>query len=89
MSWSITLAEKGKEAAKAKLAQLAADANNHLPEAVAEMALAAIDALPDTGMHGFNTVSLATYGHFRRDGDNPGTSNFTLAAQFVADGPEA
>lgn len=88
MSWSLSLAAKGKEAAKATLAEDPAVKNGHLPRPVLDMCNAAIDALPETGMGGFNTVSLATYGHFRRDGDSPGTSNFTLAAQFVADGPE-
>lgn len=86
MSWNLSVAAKGKDAAKAQLEEKAGPA--FLPDSVKDLCAAAIDALPETGMEGFNTVSLATYGHFRRDGDNPGTSNMTLACQYVADGPE-
>lgn len=86
MSWSISLSAKGKEAAKVQLEEKAAQCGGHMPEPIKAMCLSAIDALPETGMEGFNTISLATYGHFRTT--DPGTSNFTLAAQYVADGPE-
>lgn len=88
MSWSLSFAVKGKAEAKDELGRRVAEFEKNgqpLPNAVARMGEILIDELPESGMDNVNTVIFSTYGHFRRDGDHPGTSNLTMAAQMVTD----
>lgn len=87
MSWSLSLVAPSKEQAKEALAADPQVQNGQLPKSMVDVTNAAIDAMPPTDMPDFTTLSVATYGHFRVD--HPGTSNFTLAIQWVANGPEA
>lgn len=83
MSWNFSLVAKDKDEANAKIDEAVKASSGHCPDAIGEIAKKGVEALPEP-MDGYRTISVASYGHFN-NGEHPGTSNFNLAIQHVAD----
>jgi hypothetical protein len=80
MSFNVSLVGKDAAEAKAKLAEC-----SDLPEEARQLADAAVDALPASGVEGCGAVAVSLYGHFAAEGAGD-ASNFNLSVQHVNGG---
>lgn len=82
MSWSLSVVGTDAADAKSKLAAANEQQGSTMPEAVAKVVEAAVDALPASGVEGYDAVSVTTYGHVAGEGTTE-TSNINVAVAHV------
>ena len=80
-SWTLSVVGATKAEAKAKLKELNEKNGGFMPKDVGKLCEAAVDALVDTKLEGYDAVAVSCFGHFHRD--DTGTSNVNLSVQHV------
>lgn len=83
MSWNLSCVGKDGAEAKSKLAEANEQQGSNMPEVVQKLAEAAVDALPECKLDGYDAVALSTYGHFHDPEFGSGVSNLQLSVSHV------